>query len=89
MSYPSRLAVELQTLFPALPINVINRGVNGEESREMIARFDRDVFAENPDLVIWQIGSNSVLRDRPLSEANESLREGSSACVRRVPTSFS
>jgi acyl-CoA thioesterase-1 len=76
MSYPNRLAVELNALFPSLPINVINRGVNGEESREMIARFDRDVFAENPDLVIWQVGSNSVLRDRPLSEANESLREG-------------
>src|SRR4029078_548692 len=25
---------------------------------------------------IWQIGSNSVLRDRPLAEANVPLREG-------------
>ena len=42
----------------------------------MIGRFDRDVFAENPDLVIWQVGSNSVLRDRPLNEANAQLRDG-------------
>jgi hypothetical protein len=26
--------------------------------------------------VLWQVGSNSVLRDRPLGEANTSLREG-------------
>ena len=76
MSYPSRLEVELKTLLPRADIKVVNHGVNGEESRDMLARFDRDVMAENPDLVLWQVGSNSVLRDRPLTEANASLREG-------------
>ena len=76
MNYPSRLAVELQAMYPNLSIAVSNRGVNGEESRDMLARFDRDVFALNPDLVLWQIGSNSVLRDRPLNEANTALRDG-------------
>jgi lysophospholipase L1-like esterase len=75
-SYPSRLAVELKTLFPRLPISVINHGVSGEESRDMLARFDHDVFDEKPDLVLWQVGSNSVLRDRPLAEANAPLRSG-------------
>ena len=42
----------------------------------MLARFDRDVFAEKPDLVMWQVGSNSVLRDRPLDDANASLHDG-------------
>ena len=76
MSYPSRLEVELKALFPRADITVVNRGVNGEESRDMLARFDRDVISRNPDLVLWQVGSNSVLRDRPLEEANASLREG-------------
>jgi lysophospholipase L1-like esterase len=76
MSYPSRLEVELKALLPRLDITVINRGVNGEESRDMVARFDRDVISQKPDLVLWQVGSNSVLRDRPLQEANSSLREG-------------
>ncbi|MGZ5961864.1 MAG: SGNH/GDSL hydrolase family protein, partial [Rhizomicrobium sp.] len=75
-NYPSRLAAELQAIYPNLPIAVINRGVNGEESRDMLARFDRDVFAQHPDLVLWQVGSNSVLRDRPLDEANTALHEG-------------
>lgn len=75
-SYPSRLAVELKALFPRAQIHVINRGIGGEEARNMVARFDRDVFAEKPDLVLWQVGSNSVLRDRPLRQANATLREG-------------
>jgi acyl-CoA thioesterase-1 len=76
MSYPSRLQVELQALMPRVPVTVINRGINGAEARDMLARFERDVFSENPDLVIWQVGSNSVLRDRPLVEANAPLHDG-------------
>ena len=76
MSYPSRLEVELKALWPRADITVVNRGVNGEESRDMLARFDRDVISHHPDLVLWQVGSNSVLRDRPLQEANTSVRDG-------------
>jgi hypothetical protein len=66
----------LKALRPRLPVTVFNRGANGEEARDMIARFDTDVFAEHPDLVLWQVGSNAVLRDRPLNESNVQLREG-------------
>ena len=76
MSYPSRLEVELKAHWPRASITVVNRGVNGEEVRDMVARFDREVFPESPDLVIWQVGSNSVLRDHPISEANVDLRDG-------------
>lgn len=76
MSYPSRLQVELQALLPRVPVTVVNRGANGEEARDMVARFERDVFSEKPDLVIWQVGSNSVLRDRPLSQSGAPLRDG-------------
>ena len=75
-SYPSRLEVELTESFPGVPVKVINRGVNGETAPEMLARFNRDVFAENPDLVLWQVGSNSVLKNLPVEHANTPLREG-------------
>ena len=75
-SYPSRLAVELKTLFPRAEINVINRGVNGETAVEMIARFDSQVLADKPDIVIWQAGSNSVLREQPIGPVNTLLHEG-------------
>lgn len=63
-SYPSRLAAWLQARFPGMSIRVLNRGVGGEMSAQMAARVDRDVLAEHPDLVIWQLGTNSILHDR-------------------------
>jgi lysophospholipase L1-like esterase len=75
-SYPSRLEVELQRHFPGHPLSVINRGVNGEEAPDMLARFDAAVIAEHPDLVIWQIGTNALLRDRPLDPRGLVLHQG-------------
>lgn len=75
-SYPSRLAVELTSLFPKQQFAVVNRGINGEVTRDMLARFDTDVFSENPDLVIWQVGSNAVLRDQPLMPAGQLIHDG-------------
>jgi acyl-CoA thioesterase I len=74
--YPSRLAVELRALLPQTPVTVINRGVNGETAQEMLARFDRDVLAAHPDLVLWQVGSNAVLLDRPIAPTGFLIDEG-------------
>jgi len=75
-SYPSRLAVELTQRFPGHPITVLNRGVGGEEIRNMLERFDTDVIANKPDLVLWQFGTNSVIRDDKLNNHNVAIREG-------------
>lgn len=75
-SYPERLSVELAALFPHAKVSVINRGANGEEARDMLARFDESVLAEQPDLVIWQVGTNAVLRDQPLQPAGSLIHEG-------------
>jgi lysophospholipase L1-like esterase len=70
-TYPSRLAALLKARFPGIPIRVLNRGIGGEMAPQMMARLDRDVLAERPDLVIWQLGTNSVLHDRdPAAEAD-------------------
>ena len=75
-SYPSRLADELKKLFPGHDITVLNRGVNGDETHDMMARFASGVIAEHPQLVLWQVGTNSVLRDRPLDAHAAELHEG-------------
>jgi acyl-CoA thioesterase I len=75
-SYPSRLAVELRARFPGREITVLNRGVNGEETDNMMARFAADVLAAHPQLVLWQIGTNSVLRDHPLNPHAARLHDG-------------
>ena len=75
-SYPSRLAEELSRRFPGQQIRVLNRGVNGEEIGDMLARLDRAVIAEKPDLVLWQLGTNSVLRDKAMPPHAAALHEG-------------
>ena len=67
-TYPARLEALLRERAPGVDmIDVLNRGVGGEEIRDMLARFERDVIAENPDLVLWQLGTNSVLHHHEIS----------------------
>ena len=73
-SYPSQLEAELKNRLPGLPITVLNKGIGGEEAPQMVARFEADVIDEAPDLVLWQVGSNSVLRDHPTP--GEVIRQG-------------
>ena len=75
-SYPSRLTEELARHFPGLEITVLNRGVNGDEVEDMLARLDKAVIAEQPDLVLWQVGTNSVLRDQAVLPHGTLLHEG-------------
>jgi|SRR5579871_4152638 len=75
-SYPSRLSVELKALFPKEAITVFNRGVNGEEVPDMLKRFADGVIKEKPDLVLWQVGTNSVLRDKPLGPTSPLIMQG-------------
>jgi lysophospholipase L1-like esterase len=76
LSYPSRLEDELRQRFPRVEIRVLNRGVNGEEAPDMLARLDRGVIDEKPDLVIWQVGTNAVLRDRAIDDQAPLIHQG-------------
>ena len=75
-SYPSRLEAELREQYPDMQIEVINRGVGGEDAREMLARLDRSVLAERPDLVLWQVGTNAIVDREGVSEEAHLVRKG-------------
>ena len=79
-SYPSRLAVELARRLQNDKITVVNKGANGEEAPDMLARFDKDVIDERPDLVLWQVGTNGLLRDVEMDSTAALINEG----VRRL-----
>ena len=79
MSYPSRLEQHLKERFPGVEIHVINHGVGGQDVPEELTRLDRDVIAEHPDLVIWQVGTNAVLRRDDLSADEQLIRRGVSS----------
>ena len=53
--------------FPVDDITVLNRGVNGEESARHAGAVRRPTsLPRTRMLVLWQVGTNSVLRDHPL-----------------------
>ena len=58
--YPSRLQALLKDQYPAAGIDVINRGVGGQEAPDELHRLQRDVIDQKPCLVIWQVGTNAV-----------------------------
>jgi hypothetical protein len=65
--YPYRLEMALRKRFrdrvPRPMIDVLNRGKGGEEAGPELKRFDTDVIAEAPSLVIWQVGTNAIFRN--------------------------
>jgi acyl-CoA thioesterase I len=59
-AYPGVMQRELGGLRPATRIEVVNSGRIGDTISGSIARFQTDVLAYRPDLVIWQLGTNDV-----------------------------
>jgi lysophospholipase L1-like esterase len=59
-AYPGRLLTFLQSEYPKANIAMVNKGIGGQEAPIELQRFDTDVIAEKPDLVIWQVGTNAV-----------------------------
>ena len=74
-AYPARLEVALKERFPAAIITVLNRGTNGEEAADMLQRLDLSL-AERPDLILWQVGTNAVLRDYNVDVSGMLIRRG-------------
>ena len=52
---------------------VLNCGVNGERSDEIARRFDRDVIAHSPAVVVIIAGVNDVYQGRNASQVTECL----------------
>ena len=44
-------------------IDVLNRGIGGQEATEELGRFETDIFPDDPALVIWQVGTNAVFHN--------------------------
>ena len=75
-SYPSRLAVELAQRYPDANVEIINRGINGEDAWENLARLETDVIGSKPDLVIWQMGTNAILHDFDYEDFDRTVQSG-------------
>jgi hypothetical protein len=76
LSYPHRLGEDLAQDFPDSPVTVTNKGVPRQAARQMFERFATDVFAEDPVLVIWEVGINDAVRGTDIDEFAQTLQDG-------------
>jgi lysophospholipase L1-like esterase len=75
-AYPNRLAAQLRRQYPSADITVVIRGKGGEDAPEMMKRLQPEVIDVKPDLVIWQVGTNAVLRNLDPAETARLVEEG-------------
>jgi lysophospholipase L1-like esterase len=75
-TYPNRLAEQLRRKFPKAEITVLNRGIGGEEVPQMMKRLQTAVLDAKPDLVIWQVGTNAVIRGFDPAETERLISDG-------------
>ncbi|WOH66822.1 SGNH/GDSL hydrolase family protein [Bradyrhizobium sp. BWA-3-5] len=75
-TYPNRLAAQLRRQYPTAYISVVNAGKGGEDAPEMMKRLQTAVIDLHPDLVIWQVGTNAVLRNLDPDETAKLVEQG-------------
>lgn len=75
-NYPNRLAAQLHRRYPTADISVVNRGQGGEDAPEMMARLKSSVLDLKPDLVIWQVGTNAILRNLDPADTAKMVGDG-------------
>jgi lysophospholipase L1-like esterase len=75
-SYPAELLRVLSRDLPGVKVIVHNKGIGGQDVSQMLVRLDRDVFAEDPDVVVWQLGTNAALRAQNVAEFRRLLAGG-------------
>jgi len=73
-SYPAQLRALLELALPATHFEVVNLGVGGETAETTVERLRREIPRLNPDLVIWQVGTNDGLKGVPLDGYARTLR---------------
>lgn len=74
-SYPAQLEAILEATFKGLDVVIINRGVSGEVASATAERLKVLVGLENPDLVLWQVGTNDALMGVPIDDFKATVGE--------------
>lgn len=76
------LQTDLRARLPEVAVTVANRGVGGESTYETVNRLENEIQKHQPDLVIWQLGTNDVLRARPWNDVATDIHRGQDILAR-------
>lgn len=66
----------LNQLYPQQGIELINAGVSGNRAEDLQNRFQQDVIAQNPDLVMINVGVNDAMQSLQKSQDQAADLEG-------------
>jgi lysophospholipase L1-like esterase len=75
-AWPAQLATALAKRLPAAKVTVVNKAEMRQSVPQMLARFDKDVLAEKPSLVIWEAGTNEAARHADIDTLIADLQVG-------------
>ena len=73
-AYPAQLGMGLQKALPGIDIDVVSRGIGGQDLEEMAARMRVEMMPNLPSLVIWQTGTTAAMHHIPLDAFEQRLR---------------
>lgn len=74
-NYPAQLESILEKTFKGLDVVIVNRGVSGEVASATADRLKVQVGLEEPDLVLWQVGTNDALARVPVETFTATVRD--------------
>ena len=70
------LEAGLERRLPGVSVTVVNKGIGGETAQDTANRLARETAASRPDMVIWQLGTNDILRSRSMDDIFADFRRG-------------
>lgn len=70
-SYVADVGSLLDCMYPEMHLRIVNMGISGNQCRDLEARWQTDVFDQNPDWVSVLIGINDVWRQFDSPEIKE------------------
>ena len=73
--YTSMIEKLLEGAVKGVDVVMINRGVSGELAANAAHRMQAEVALNEPDLVLWQVGTNDALGYVPVAEVEETVRD--------------
>lgn len=75
-AWPAQLSTYLAKKMQSVKITVVNKAEMRQSVPQMLARFDRDVLAEKPSLVIWEAGTYEAARHADIDTLIADLQVG-------------
>lgn len=73
--YTEAIEAMLERALKGVDVIMINRGVSGELAAGAAVRMKNEVALAEPDLVLWQVGTNDALADVPTDEFIQTVKE--------------